>query len=78
MIVSGSVDRYRLFLEGGGYLFKNKTRAIDIVDILDNVMLMIQKKVNMILIRLQILSVHFAAKRKKTHLNVPNQQRYSY
>ena len=41
MIISGCVDRERLFVEGGDYLFKNKEIAVNIVAILDSANVMI-------------------------------------
>jgi len=45
MIISGCVDRERLFVEIGNYLFKTKELAMDIVALLDSAKLMIQKKI---------------------------------
>jgi len=41
MMMSGCVDRERLFVEGGDYLLKNKELAVNIVALLDSDKLMI-------------------------------------
>jgi len=45
MIIPGCVDRERLFVEGGDYLFKNKEPTVDIVALLYSDKVMIQKKI---------------------------------